>query len=94
MAIHLNHINKVTINLKNLEKIKQVFEDSKKSTNYFVELLKTTKQEKFINTMNIEDIQSEDPELFFNAIFQNFGSHENYFNFYYDNNNCINFFDI
>ena len=65
-------------NEKNLTELMDIFAESKKSTNYYVDLLRSARKEKYVNVKNTE-IDSDDPNIYLQGIFENFNYHEEYY---------------
>ena len=63
---------------KGLNDLKEIFQQTKTSTDYFVELLRTINKEKFVNFKHLE-IDSEDIQLYLDGIHEYFSFHESYY---------------
>lgn len=63
---------------RGLQDLKNIFQEAKTSTDYFVELLRTVNKEKFVNFRHLE-IDSEDPSLYLEGINEYFSFHEGYY---------------
>ena len=73
-----NDLNKGKDNVANLDSLKNIFDKSKTSTDYFVDLLKSAKKDKYVNFKHLQ-IDSNNPDLYLEGIDEYFSFHQTYY---------------